>query len=273
MKKKERLDKLLVEKKLVDSREKAKRFIMANQVIVDGKKVNKAGTECDMTSDIIIEQSENQYVSRGGIKLEKALNEFNITGKIRDAIAVDIGASTGGFTDCLLKHGVKNIYCIDVGYGQLDWKLRNDERIVNMEKINIRYLDEKQFGFKFDLATIDVSFISLEKVFPVVKEILKENGLVIALIKPQFEAGREHVKKGGIVSDPIVHQETIIRLVNNIKNDFKFVNITFSPIKNTPGNIEYLIYTIKDKAGNDFINIDLIKDKVAEAHKFFKIKL
>lgn len=273
MTKKERLDKLLVEKRLVDTREKAKRFIMANQVIVNGKKVNKAGTECDITSNIIIEKAENQYVSRGGLKLEKALYEFNITEQIKNTLAIDIGASTGGFTDCLLKHGVKNVHCVDVGYGQLDWKLRNDQRIVNMEKTNIRYLNDKQFSFKFDLATIDVSFISLEKVFPIVKEILKEGGSVIALVKPQFEAGREYVKKGGIVSDPIVHQETIIRLINNIKNDFKFVNIAFSPIKNTPGNIEYLIYMIKEKVRDPFINVDLIKDKVVEAHHFFKIKL
>ena len=182
---------------------------------------------------------------------------------------IDVGASTGGFTDCLLQHGAKKVYCIDVGYGQLDWTLRYDKRIVNMEKTNIRYLDENQFDFKFDLATVDVSFISLEKVLPVLKGLLKPDGKVIALVKPQFEAGREKVKKGGIVDDPNVHQETITRLVSNLKNDFNFMGITFSPIKNSPGNIEYLIYLNKNREIKVSIDLNLINNKVAEAHQYF----
>ncbi len=267
MTKKERLDKLLVDRKLVESREKAKRIIMANQVIVNGGKINKAGTRCNIDSEIIMEKVDNKYISRGGTKLEKALKEFNLV--VRDMIVIDIGASTGGFTDCLLQHGAQKVYCVDVGYGQLDWTLRNDERIVNMEKTNIRYLDKEQFDFKFDMATIDVSFISLKKVLPVVNELLKTGGKVIALVKPQFEAGRENVKKGGIVNNPTIHEEVIGRLVRNIKNDFQFIDITFSPIKNTPGNIEYLIYLNKNYKNSSFIKVDLIKNKVNEAHHYF----
>jgi len=265
--KKERLDKLLVDKKIIESREKAKRYIMANKVLVNGEKINKVGTRCNIDSELIIEKDDNQYISRGGLKLEKALKEFNLS--VKDMTGIDVGASTGGFTDCLLKYGAKKVYCIDVGYGQLDWTLRYDKRIVNMEKTNIRYLDENQFDFKFDLATVDVSFISLEKVLPVLKGLLKPDGKVVALLKPQFEAGREKVKKGGIVDDPNVHQETITRLVSNLKNDFNFMGITFSPIKNSPGNIEYLIYLIKNREIKYSIDLNLINNKVAEAHQYF----
>ena len=265
--KKERLDKLLVDKKIIESRERAKRYIMANKVLVNGEKINKVGTRCNIDSELIIEKDDNQYISRGGLKLEKALKEFNLS--VKDMTGIDVGASTGGFTDCLLKYGAKKVYCIDVGYGQLDWTLRYDKRIVNMEKTNIRYLDENQFDFKFDLATVDVSFISLEKVFPVLKGLLKPDGKVVALLKPQFEAGREKVKKGGIVDDPIVHQETITRLVSNLKDDFNFMDITFSPIKNSPGNIEYLIYLNKNREIKVSIDLNLINNKVAEAHQYF----
>jgi len=265
--KKERLDKLLVDRKIIESREKAKRYIMANKVLVNGEKINKVGTRCNIDSELIIEEDDNQYISRGGLKLEKALKEFNLS--VKDMTVIDVGASTGGFTDCLLQNGAKKVYCIDVGYGQLDWTLRHDERIVNMEKTNIRYLDENQFDFQFDLATIDVSFISLEKVLPVVKRLLKPDGEVIALVKPQFEAGRENVKKGGIVDDPNVHQETITRLVSTLRNDFNFIDITFSPIKNSPGNIEYLIYLIKNRENKLSIDQNLINNKVAEAHQYF----
>jgi len=267
MVKKERLDKLLVDRNLIESREKAKRIIMANQVLVNGKKVNKAGSQCNINSELIIEKMDDSYVSRGGIKLEWALKKFNIT--VKGMVVIDVGTSTGGFTDCLLQHGAKKVYCVDVGYGQLDWTLRNDQRIVNMEKTNIRYLDKEQFNFKFELATIDVSFISLEKVLPVVKELLNQNGKVIALVKPQFEAGKENVKKGGIVKDPDIHQEVITRLVRNIKNDYKFLNFTFSPIKNSPGNIEYFIFLIKNQENDFSVNIDFIKNTITEAHHYF----
>jgi len=267
MSKKERLDKLLVDRKIVESREKAKRYIMANLVLVDGEKINKAGTRCNIDSMLILEKDENQYVSRGGLKLEKALKEFNLP--VKNMTVIDIGASTGGFTDCLLQHGAKQVCCIDVGYGQLDWTLRHDERIVNMEKTNIRHLTEKNIKIKFDLATVDVSFISLSKVLPVVAGLLKPEGKVVALVKPQFEAGRENVKKGGIVDNPVIHQEIIGKLIKEMKSYFTFIDMTFSPIKNSPGNIEYLVYLIKNQ-NNDFdIDENLIDDKIKEAHQYF----
>jgi 23S rRNA (cytidine1920-2'-O)/16S rRNA (cytidine1409-2'-O)-methyltransferase len=269
--KKERLDKLLVDRKILESREKAKRYIMANLVIVDGIKINKAGTRCNVDSELVIERDENQYVSRGGLKLEKALQEFNLS--VKDMIVIDVGASTGGFTDCLLQHGAKKVYCIDVGYGQLDWTLRHDNRIVNMEKTNIRALTEDKFEVKFDLATVDVSFISLTKVLPVIERLLKPLGKVVALVKPQFEAGRENVKKGGIVDDPTIHQEIIANLIREMQKIFYFVDMTFSPIKNSPGNIEYLVYLTRNHIRNqekDFsMDIKLINNKVVEAHQYF----
>lgn len=269
--KKERLDKLLVDRKILESREKAKRYIMANLVTVDGIKINKAGTRCNVDSELIIERDENQYVSRGGLKLEKALQEFNLS--VKDMIVIDVGASTGGFTDCLLQHGAKKAYCIDVGYGQLDWTLRHDNRIVNMEKTNIRALTEDKFEVKFDLATVDVSFISLTKVLPVIERLLKPLGKVVALVKPQFEAGRENVKKGGIVDDPTIHQEIIANLIREMQKIFFFVDMTFSPIKNSPGNIEYLVYLTRNHIRNqekDFsVDIKLINNKVVEAHQYF----
>lgn len=272
MGKKERLDKLLVDKGLVDSREKAKRYIMANLVKVNGITVNKAGTRCEIDSQLCIKKDASRFVSRGGDKLEKALTEFGID--VSGKTIIDVGASTGGFTDCLLKYGAKKVYCVDVGYGQLDWTLRKDERVVCIERTNIRYLDKDIFDFLFDLVTIDVSFISLEKVFPVLNGLLKDKGEVIALIKPQFEAGKDLVKKGGIVDDPAVHQEVIYNILKKVKSDFLFLNLTFSPIKNYPGNIEYLVYFIKNKGYNDInlTNINLIKKIVSEAHHFFSSK-
>ncbi|MFA6711588.1 MAG: TlyA family RNA methyltransferase [Candidatus Caldatribacteriota bacterium] len=269
---KERLDKLLVDKGLIDSREKAKRYIMANLVKVNGITVNKAGTRCEIDSQLYIKKDASRFVSRGGDKLEKALTEFGID--VNGKTIIDVGASTGGFTDCLLKYGAKKVYCVDVGYGQLDWALRKDERVVCIERTNIRYLDKDRFDFLFDLATVDVSFISLEKVFPVLDVLLKDKGEVIALIKPQFEAGKDLVKKGGIVDDPAVHQEVINNILKKVRSDFLFLNLTFSPIKNYPGNIEYLVYLIKNKGYNDLnlTNINLIKKIVNEAHHFFSSK-
>jgi len=203
--------------------------------------------------------------------LGKALQEFNLS--VKDMIVIDVGASTGGFTDCLLQHGAKKVYCIDVGYGQLDWTLRHDNRIVNMEKTNIRALTEDKFEVKFDLATVDVSFISLTKVLPVIERLLKPLGKVVALVKPQFEAGRENVKKGGIVDDPTIHQEIIANLIREMQKIFYFVDMTFSPIKNSPGNIEYLVYLTRNHIRNqekDFsMDIKLINNKVVEAHQYF----
>ena len=272
MEQKERLDKLLVDKGLIDSREKAKRYIMANLVKVNGITVNKAGTRCEIDSQLYIKKDASRFVSRGGDKLEKALTEFGID--VNGKTIIDVGASTGGFTDCLLKYGAKKVYCVDVGYGQLDWALRKDERVVCIERTNIRYLDKDRFDFLFDLTTVDVSFISLEKVFPVLDGLLKDKGEVIALIKPQFEAGKDLVKKGGIVDDPAVHQEVINNILKKVRSDFLFFNLTFSPIKNYPGNIEYLVYLIKNKGYNDLnlTNINLIKKIVNEAHHFFSSK-
>ena len=272
MVKKERLDKLLIDKGLIDSREKAKRYIMANLVKVNGIIINKAGTRCSIDSQLYIEKEAPRFVSRGGEKLEKALTEFGID--VSGKTIIDVGASTGGFTDCLLKYGAKKVYCVDVGYGQLDWTLRKDERVVCIERTNIRYFDKDRFDFLFDLATIDVSFISLGKVFPVLNGLLKDKGETIALIKPQFEAGRELVKKGGIVDEPMVHQEVIKNILKKVQSDFLFLNLTFSPIKNYPGNIEYLAYFSNTKENNNLTltNINLIKKIVDQAHYYFSNK-
>ena len=268
---KERLDKLLVDKGLVESREKAQRLIMANLVKADGIIITKAGTRIDINSGLTVESSAEHYVSRGGKKLIKALTEFGI--RVAGKIVIDIGASTGGFTDCLLQHGAKKVYCVDVGYGQLDWSLRYHPKVINMEKTNIRYLTKEHFDFLFDLATVDVSFISLEKVFPVLTEILKPGGEVIALVKPQFEAGRKLVKKGGIVDDPDIHLKVINNLLEQTKEKFRLINMTFSPLKNVPGNIEYLLYLKKMIQGdceNQVVN-GLVKRVIEEAHQYFSI--
>lgn len=266
---KERLDKLLVDKGLVESREKAKRFIMANLVQVNGVTVTKSGTRIDTNSHLMVNNRAEHYVSRGGNKLNKALIEFNIV--LIEKTVIDVGASTGGFTDCLLQFGAEKVCCVDVGYGQLDWSLRHDPRVINMEKTNIRYLTKEHFDFLFDLATVDVSFISLEKVFPVLAELLKPEGEVIALVKPQFEAGRKLVKKGGIVDNPDVHLEVINNLVERVQDNFRLINTTFSPLKNVPGNIEYFLYLKKKKGKNCLnpANNTPIKKMIEEAHKYF----
>lgn len=237
--KKERLDILLVQKGFFSSREKAKASIMAGEIYVDGKRIEKAGEFVSINSSIEVKTNSLPYVSRGGLKLQKAIETFNInvTGKI----ALDIGASTGGFTDCLLKHGALKVYAVDVGYGQLDWNLRNDPRVINMEKTNIRFLDT--LPEIVDMITIDVSFISLELVIPTADKFLKSEGDLIALIKPQFEAGREKVGKKGVVRDPAVHREVIEKIVVLLqKFNYSIIGITYSPIKGAEGNIEYLIY-------------------------------
>ena len=241
-----RLDVLLVEKGLVDSREKGRALIMAGKVYVMGQKEDKAGTKVDINVDVFIKDDRQKYVSRGGYKLEKAISEFGIA--LYEKICMDIGASTGGFTDCMLQNGAKKVYSIDVGYGQFDWKLRNDERVVCLEKTNVRYITEEQVLDLVDFASIDVSFISLTLVIPPVLKRMAQSGEIICLIKPQFEAGREKVGKKGVVKDISVHKDVILKIV-----DFAFEtglgvsNIDFSPIKGPEGNIEYLIYLIKNK--------------------------
>ena len=238
---KERLDVLLVSRGMAQSREKAKAMIMAGMVLVDGQREDKPGTSFSDTVDITLKGKPLAYVSRGGLKLEKAVGAFalDLSGKV----CMDVGSSTGGFTDCMLQNGAVKVYAVDVGYGQLDWKLRNDPRVVCMEKTNIRYLSADALAERPSFVSIDVSFISLTKVLPVVYERMDESGEVVALIKPQFEAGREKVGKKGVVRDPAVHKE-VIRKVVSFAEETGFVPsaLDFSPVKGPEGNIEYLFY-------------------------------
>ncbi|KAB3537391.1 TlyA family RNA methyltransferase [Alkaliphilus pronyensis] len=258
MSEKMRLDQFLFQEGYFDSREKARRSIMAGVVFVDNQKIDKPGTKISIASNIYIKENPIPYVSRGGLKLEKALKEFNIT--LNDNVCIDIGASTGGFTDCMLKNGAIKVFSIDVGYGQLDWRLRQDPRVTCMERTNIRYVEASMLdGIKPDFASIDVSFISLKLVLPVVKNLLKENAEIVALIKPQFEAGKEKVGKKGVVRDIEVHKEVVKNIVDFTQDiGLSVLGLSFSPIKGPEGNIEYLLY-IKNT-----YNIDLCfsKDKI-----------
>ncbi|MDI6705385.1 MAG: TlyA family RNA methyltransferase [Bacillota bacterium] len=237
----ERLDTLLVDLGLFQSRERAKRAIMAGIVFVDGLRIDKAGTKVEIGSEITVKEDPIPYVGRGGVKLEKALKHFGVN--VRGKKALDIGASTGGFTDCLLQNGAERVYAIDVGYGQLDWKLRQDPRVVVMERTNIRYVKPEDIGETCDIAVIDVAFISLKLVLPVVKSLLHEDCEVIALIKPQFEAGRDKVGKKGIVKDPHVHLEVVESIAGFMQDlGLRVMGLTYSPITGSDGNIEYLIY-------------------------------
>ena len=263
--KKERLDILLVEKGICNSRERAKTNIMAGLVFVDGQRVDKAGEKVNRDAEIIFKGEELKYVSRGGLKLEKAMNEFNIT--LDNKVCMDIGASTGGFTDCMLQNGAAKVFSVDVGYGQFAWKLRVDERVVCMERTNIRYVTPEDIGEKLDFASIDVSFISLRTILPAVKNLLKDNGEVVALIKPQFEAGRDKVGKKGVVRDKSVHKEVVSNIANYlIENDFNIIGMSFSPIKGPEGNREYLVYFSKDKEKESDFNLDKIDDIIEESH-------
>ena len=265
--KKERLDILLVEKGIFPTREKAKSAIMAGEVLVEGERVNKSGQRIKAESNISVIKKETAYVSRGGEKLEKALKVFNVN--VKGKRVIDVGASTGGFTDCLLKFGAKKVYCIDVGYGQIAWKLQKDNRVAVIDRTNIRYLTADKFNDLFELATIDVSFISLDKVLPAVYSLIKERGEVVALIKPQFEAGREFIQKGGLVKRVEVHQMVIERVSEKAQEmGFSIHGLTFSPLKKTSGNIEYLIYLVKN-SGKDKINNfpQIIEEVVKKAHQ------
>lgn len=262
---KQRLDILLVEKGLAPSRERAKASIMAGVVYVDGQKVDKAGTAVSDTANITLSADTLPYVSRGGLKLEKALTAFQLD--VSGKIMADIGASTGGFTDCALQNGAKKVYAIDVGYGQLAWSLRTDERVINMERTNVRHVTPADLGELVSFASIDVAFISLEKVLPAVKELLTADGQVVALIKPQFEAGREKVGKKGVVREPSVHREVIEKIVAFSQAIGFFIRgLTYSPIKGPEGNIEYLLYLAKEESASISINAEIIAQVVAEAH-------
>ena len=239
--KKERLDVLLVKKGFFSSRERARSSIMAGIVLVDGNKEDKPGIKVSEDAEIVVKENINPYVSRGGLKLEKALKDFNI--KLDGKTVIDVGASTGGFTDCMLQNGASKVYAIDVGYGQLAWKLRQDDRVVVMERTNIRHVTPETIGEPLDFASIDVSFISLKLVLPVVHKLLKPSGKVVALVKPQFEAGRDKVGKKGVIRDPKVHLEVLEDFVLNAeRSGFSVLQLTYSPIRGPEGNIEYLAY-------------------------------
>ncbi|MCD8391526.1 MAG: TlyA family RNA methyltransferase [Firmicutes bacterium] len=245
-----RLDALLVNRGMAQSRERAKALIMAGQVYIDNQKCDKAGMSVDPETVPEIRGERLKYVSRGGLKLEKAMKEFPID--LHGKITMDIGASTGGFTDCMLQNGAKKVYAVDVGYGQFAWKLRQDERVVNMERTNIRYVTHEQIGDYIDFASIDVSFISLRLVLPVAKELLADDGEIAALIKPQFEAGREQVGKKGVVRDIKVHYEVIKNVLDFARSiGFYVGGLSFSPIKGPEGNIEYLAYLKKSETADD----------------------
>jgi 23S rRNA (cytidine1920-2'-O)/16S rRNA (cytidine1409-2'-O)-methyltransferase len=261
---KERLDILLVERKLAPSREKAKTMIMEGNVFVDNQREDKAGSMFPTDCQIEIHGNTLKYVSRGGLKLEKAMTHFDIS--LENKICMDIGASTGGFTDCMLQNGAQKVYAVDVGYGQFAWKLRCDERVVCMEKTNIRYVTPSDIADRLDFASVDVSFISLTKVLGPARELLKDNGEIICLIKPQFEAGREKVGKKGVVRDQAVHREVIEKVAEYaMELGFSIKNLEFSPIKGPEGNIEYLIYMKKDEEGSMAETVT-IQNTVEEAH-------
>ena len=241
---KERLDILLVKKGLAPSREKAKAMIMAGNVFVQNQREDKAGSTFDENVNIEIKGQTLKYVSRGGLKLEKAMTHFDIV--LDGKVCMDIGASTGGFTDCMLQNGAAKVYSVDVGYGQFAWKLRQDERVVCMEKTNIRYVKPEDLDDMLDFASVDVSFISLTKVLPPARELLNDGAQMVCLIKPQFEAGREKVGKKGVVRDPKVHLEVVENIINFVMaNGFSVLHLEYSPIKGPEGNIEYLIHIEK----------------------------
>ena len=266
MKHKERLDVLLVSLGLAESRAKAQATIMAGEVYVNGQKADKSGMEVDITANIEVRGSACPYVSRGGLKLEKALRNFGVapTGYV----CSDSGASTGGFTDCLLQQGASKVFAIDVGYGQLAWKIRNDPRVVVMERTNIRYVTLEDLGEPLDLSVIDVSFISLGLVLPVVKTLLKPTGQVLCLIKPQFEAGKDKVGKKGVVRDPAVHEEVLQNFISFAKSlDFTIRNLTFSPVKGPEGNIEFLAHLSMQPGEDSYLAPG---ELVAQAHAALK---
>ena len=260
---KDRLDVLLVKRGLAESREKAKAVIMSGIVYVDGQKEDKAGQTFADTANIEVRGSTLKYVSRGGLKLEKAMECFDVS--VKDKVCMDIGASSGGFTDCMLQNGAKKVYAVDVGHGQLAWKLRNDTRVVVMEKTNIRYVKPEDIGESIDFASIDVSFISLSKVLPAAYNLLGERGEIVALIKPQFEAGREKVGKKGVVREKSTHIEVIQNCFAYAgENGFFVRELEFSPVKGPEGNIEYLYHLVKSGDVDSDIDIEAIVNTAHE---------
>ena len=239
MSKKIRLDILLVERGLQETRQRAQAVIMSGQVFVGGQRVDKPGTAVDRSAQIEIRGETLRYVSRGGLKLEKAMALWPIA--LENAVCMDVGASTGGFTDCMLQNGAKKVYAVDVGYGQLAWKLRSDERVVCLERTNARYLSHELIPEEPDFSSVDVSFISLKLILPAIAGVLRDGGQAVCLVKPQFEAGREKVGKKGVVRDPAVHLEVLERFLEHAgESGFAVLDLTFSPIRGPEGNIEYL---------------------------------
>ncbi len=264
---KERLDVLLVERGLAPSREKAKTLIMAGDVFVNGQREDKPGTTFseEKITSLEVRGEKLPYVSRGGLKLEKAVKNFDFS--LKDKVCMDIGASTGGFTDCMLQNGAVKVYSVDVGHGQLDWKLRSDDRVVCMEKTNFRYMVRDDIGDDLDFASCDVSFISLTKILLPARRLLKDGGEMVCLIKPQFEAGKEKVGKKGVVRDPKVHEEVVHRIVDFTKiAGFKVLHLDFSPIKGPEGNIEYLVHIQKDPE----MNLQVAELTEAEGEKLLR---
>ncbi len=262
---KERLDVLLVQRGLAPSREKAKAVIMSGNVFVRGQREDKAGAAIDVSEeDIVIKGETLRYVSRGGLKLEKAVNDFSLS--FDGYVCMDIGSSTGGFTDCMLQNGAAKVYAIDSGRGQLDWKLRSDERVVCMEKTNFRYVTKENIEDEIDFASADVSFISLDKILPPASVLLRESAKMVCLIKPQFEAGREQVGKKGVVRDPKVHEEVIAKIMGVAEAAALAPQaLTFSPIRGPEGNIEYLLLLEKGGVSKADELRGIVKDTVASA--------
>lgn len=260
---KKRLDVLLVEKGFAASREKAKAIIMSGIVFVDGQREDKAGSVFDEEKEIVIKGKTLKYVSRGGLKLEKAMKNFDIS--LEGKVCMDVGASTGGFTDCMLQNGAVKVYSVDVGHGQLDWKLRNDERVVCMERTNMRYVTREDVEEPAAFVSIDVSFISLTKILPAVYQVLEDDGQVVALIKPQFEAGREKVGKKGVVRDRKVHKEVIEKICDFAStHGFRLLHLDYSPIKGPEGNIEYLLHMQKTETMENEHDLEQRMDQVVE---------
>lgn len=265
MSKKIRLDILMTDQGLAPSREKAKALIMAGAVLVDGEKVDKAGTPVEETAHIEVTGGQLPYVSRGGLKLEKAIHAHQLS--LADNICIDIGASTGGFSDCMLQSGASKVYAVDVGYGQLAWKLRTDPRVVNLERTNIRYVTREQVPDPLDFGSVDVSFISLTLVLPVLFELLKPGGRGVCLVKPQFEAGKGKVGKKGVVREPEIHLEVLDKIFDFCGElGLSVQGIHYSPIKGPEGNIEYLFYFEKSDAPSPFTHEDLVQ-LVTESHQ------
>ncbi|MGN0561118.1 MAG: TlyA family RNA methyltransferase [Candidatus Fimenecus sp.] len=262
-----RLDVAVLERGLSESRAKAGALIMAGQVYVNGQKATKAGLTVKDSDKIEVRGEKMPFVSRGGYKLDKAVKAFHL--QLQDCVCMDIGASTGGFSDCMLQNGAKKVYAVDVGYGQLAWKLRTDERVVNMERTNFRYLTPDDIAEQLDFASVDVSFISLKIILPVLYSLLRDGGEAVCLIKPQFEAGKENVGKKGVVRDPSVHAE-VVEIITKFafETGFSVLHLSFSPIKGPEGNIEYLMHIKKEKVPT-FADTD-ISALIAESHNTLK---